>query len=698
MNHQSGGYGGGAGGGMGGGGYGGGQPGPGGPPGPKRMEGIGNPMFKDPRMDSGEGKSLRNMTLTDVMSVAKDGVSAAKDGFAGIIKDPLARKAMGHPSGPRPGSMNTGGYGGGYGGGGGYGAPSQSSSWSAPPGQAQLASATNGQWTMASNRGPNAISSSDSYGNTYKAGSNNISSGIGGSWGSGGGGGSSVAAQASMPNHNPVNHNPVVNISGPPGAANTSGTYEKNLIMELCPPGGMKPEPPADKLASFCQSLSNLNSDLVCPALLDMLEDGQPWIIRAKVLCVMERCVEVGEEMSKTTGNNVYADFFHMCSEEIKPLANHSRSAVREPAKRVLKVLGIDHAPAKATAAAPAVAPKAPVAAAPAPNLLDFGDDEPPTQGVPQPPTVPPPPPPSVPTEAPPVPPPSSGGDLFGGMTIKTGGNAIEVEAPVATMPIAPTPAPVPVPIAAEPDLFGTVDNVVVQPAPTPVAAPSNASIFDNMNVKPNDTANVNVAPAPMKENVENANTVQTQSPPETAAPSSSGFSFMNSGATDTSSTPAGPGPGLSEPKQDESMSAHAHQPPKPSFDPLLSMGMGAPSSTNTANVNVGHPNSMAMNAQMAALMQQQQQQIMMMQAQMQQMRMGATGTGPGGAPGVGGGQFMGENAGGGMQAPRMGVMGGMGGSGVATSFAFMEDPNKVKREASNKKFDFVQDAMKGAR
>ncbi len=115
MGSQSSGYGGGAGGGIG--------VQPGGPPGPKRMEGIGNPMFKDPRLDSGEGKSLRNMTLTDVMSVAKEGVSAAKDGFAGMIKDPLARKAMGHPNGPRPGSMNTGGYGGG-----GYGAPSHSSS------------------------------------------------------------------------------------------------------------------------------------------------------------------------------------------------------------------------------------------------------------------------------------------------------------------------------------------------------------------------------------------------------------------------------------------------------------------------------------------------------------------------------------------------------------------------------------------
>ena len=42
--------------------------------------------------------------------------------------------------------------------------------------------------------------------------------------------------------------------------------------------------------------------------------------------------------------------------------------------------------------------------------------------------------------------------------------------------------------------------------------------------------------------------------------------------------------------------------------------------------------------------------------------------------------------------------MGATTGSGVATSFAFMDDPTKVKQDASNKKFDFVQDAMKDAK
>jgi hypothetical protein len=52
-----------------------------GPPGPKKMDGIGNPMFKDPRQQSQQKQphDLGTMTIGDVFS-------AAKDGFMGIIK------------------------------------------------------------------------------------------------------------------------------------------------------------------------------------------------------------------------------------------------------------------------------------------------------------------------------------------------------------------------------------------------------------------------------------------------------------------------------------------------------------------------------------------------------------------------------------------------------------------------------------
>jgi hypothetical protein len=52
------------------------------PPGGRRMEGIGNPMFKDPRLEP--QPQFSNMTVNDIVNEAKSTVM-------GMIKDPLAR-------------------------------------------------------------------------------------------------------------------------------------------------------------------------------------------------------------------------------------------------------------------------------------------------------------------------------------------------------------------------------------------------------------------------------------------------------------------------------------------------------------------------------------------------------------------------------------------------------------------------------
>ncbi len=64
--------------------------------GPKRMEGIGNPMFADPRLD--QRKDIGEMTVSDVLS-------GVKEGFVGMIKDPLARNIPAVGGGSRPGGM-----------------------------------------------------------------------------------------------------------------------------------------------------------------------------------------------------------------------------------------------------------------------------------------------------------------------------------------------------------------------------------------------------------------------------------------------------------------------------------------------------------------------------------------------------------------------------------------------------------------
>jgi len=356
------------------------------------MEGIGNPMFSDPRL--GEEKTIKNMTVSEVASTFGETI-------VGMIKDPLAKNVVNAP----PPVSGMPGYG-----------PT-----SIPPGSRNLALATGGQWTMASNRGPNAINREMNYnkerdGDYYRAKTNNAfkwaqsdtskttstSSGVGGNWAT------SVSSQSRAAAHSLS--------SMPPGSSGTAledGSYERNLIQELCAPGGLKPEPPPDKLKSFQNAIQSLNSDLICPALLDCLEDGQPWVMKAKALCVMEACIS----LTYFKESNPYADFFHACKAEIEPLGIHPRQAIREPANRVLQILGID-----ASSAPP---PKQPVQQKPQPvqpvaDLLDFGSEEPP----PPPPSEAPPVAPSnnifanlsTPSEAPPVAPSTN---IFANLSIK---------------------------------------------------------------------------------------------------------------------------------------------------------------------------------------------------------------------------------------------------------------------------------------
>jgi hypothetical protein len=86
------------------GGYGGAQSGGMGGPG-RRMEGIGNPMFKDPRLEP-QPRGIGQMTVNDIVSEAKETV-------IGIIKDPLAKnvdvRVSNHlGSVPRPGGSYAG--------------------------------------------------------------------------------------------------------------------------------------------------------------------------------------------------------------------------------------------------------------------------------------------------------------------------------------------------------------------------------------------------------------------------------------------------------------------------------------------------------------------------------------------------------------------------------------------------------------
>eukprot|EP00986_Skeletonema_menzelii_P005378 scaffold1932_cov146-Skeletonema_menzelii.AAC.2 len=662
-----------------------------------RMQGIGNPMFTDPRLEQQQQAS----TTVGKLSAMATEVGGA---MLGMIKDPLAKQAaaMQQQQPPHP-NMGT------------YGGPNmRPDPYTQPPGRNNLAMQTGGQWTMASNRGPNAIGGQGGGGiappvvevsqprhddsEYYKA---RNASGTAFNWASSGGGAApapSAAPAAAAPTVNGVGGSwataPVAPPPPPPPASSTpappqlsvaaqsrmeanqsgpytggggggggggfvapsttaAGDYEKNLIAELCPPGGMKAEPPQEKLQEFARSVPSLNPDLVCPALLDALEDGNPWIMRAKALCVIETVLKVMDQQQGES--NAYADFFHACASEIEPLANHARQSVKAPARRVLGLLGV--APGTATAGSSPVRSNgaAATSAAPvaeAPNLLDF--DGPTASDVP-------PAPPAVISTANV----SSGGggeSMFGGMTMKS-------TAPSTSSPAAPALVSTES-TESSGDLLGSF-SISAEAAPV-AAAPSSGSsnLFGNMTVK-------STAAAAASEPVAAPTTAPTDA--SSVGPSSGGSAFGFLNATATPSTPSRPDPKPTMPPAS----------PAASYDPLLSLGATTTTTTNSNGamngMNTTNPmaqmNTAQMNpAQMQQMQMAYQQNMMMMQQQMQQMQMGAGGAQgyarQGSKPNIMGANYM-------RQVP--------GVQGDNSSFSFLGAPKKKETH----EFDFVKDAMK---
>jgi hypothetical protein len=493
---------------------------------------------------------------------------------------------------------------------------------------------------MASNRGPGAIqpeyqrdaAPSQPYvpggGHSAHAGA------VGGSWGS--------APAPAVVHHHPGQSysTPSITINSVPGASSgtggtaaSDGTFERNLILELCPAGGMKPAPPPDKLANFARTCASLNSDLVCPVLLDCLEEGQPWIIRAKALCTMEAAIANG---MKADGTNPYLDFFFACRDEISPLGAHPRSAIHEPARRVLALLGVSAESIPAT-----------VSAAPAPNLLDF-DDEPAAAVPPPPPSAAPPPPPD--TGA------SSANTMFGGMQVKSNVTPLKPNAPQAA--VAPPGASAPSSnlldfesmVASAPAPAGT-DVFETSAAPTAAGAPTAtmSSMFDQLSVK-DATDNKNVSD--VKAVVSNG---------------SSAFGFMN--AADTSNGTA------------------SAAPTQQSFDPLKNHTHNlTPNSTQKKMMEMSPEQIQAM-AYQQMMMQQQQLQMMLQQQQM------AGGAGVPMVPAMGGLPMYPPLAGGlPRRTPSLGSPNAAVPNMMPASFSFAPKP----AQKDDKKFDFVKDAMAG--
>lgn len=525
---------------------------------------------------------------------------------------------------------------------------------------------------MASNRGPAAVNppanfhrdeayykQKQAYDWASKSGAagNSAMGGVGGSWGAPPSALPPSVAQAHAPHTLPTNQ-PYIGITsaqttrGHGGTAVSDGQYEKQLIMELCPPGGLKAEPPPDKLQRFAQAIQSLDADLVCPALLDCLEEGQPWIIRAKALCVMETCISVGVGED---GVNKYADFFYECRGEIEPLSRHARPAVRDPARRVMELLGVatsggSSAPELSAPPPPnhAFAPPAP-AAAPPPDLLDFGD------AAPSPAAPPPPVPPSPPAAESGG---GGGGSLFGGLKVQS-------KASVAS------PAPQSTAVSSVESLLG---EMTVQETP---ATASTAFPFMQ--------ASETLAPAPAEGSAFGFMQESSAPPPPPAAGSS--FSFMQS-----SDIPPAPSQAASETEKQagsafgfmqSETTISSPNPTKPTFDPLAQNYQPSPTSQR--------PTMMAQQQALTpAQLQAMYAQQLMMQQQMQQMQLAMAMQASGGGGVSGGVGMMSQGA-----IPRNPNVMVPGGYAATNSFSFLDKGAQPQKKKQDKQFDFVQDAIK---
>jgi len=629
-----------------------------------RMEGIGNPNFSDPRLEQSKNHGISKMTIGEA-------ASSMGQTIVGMIKDPLAKNVQIAPSTDqnRSGNNRMQGFGSNSGSYGGY---------PPPPGRAELANQTGGQWTMASNRGPNAVAPSNysndkdsSYFKAREASSNAfqwakneaevpsapVFRGVGGSWAQQPQSAKSTVASTARANpQQSFAPATIQSAMGDGGAAAQDGTYERNIILELCPPGGLKPEPPQDKLEAFVQSISSLEADLICPPLLDSLEDGQPWIKKAKALCVIETTLIAANKLNQ---NNAYNDFFYENKQEVEPLASHNRSAIRDPALRVLKLLGAN------TNLQPTAVPDPPSQPPPPPpvsvNLLDFDDDDTLTSQA----NVAP-----LPANAPSTSINKVTSSLFGGLNIQS------------------TPAP-------------TADTQNLKDGAAETVEHEKPQFFDGATIK-TDTA------APKLQDNQLESNGKTQSTPSTSA-----FGFLNATASvdetktvanNSSSAPNNVFNELLELGVGPSEVAPAPPPQtKQSFDPLHASNSIRHTSTNSKLIN----------SQMSAIA--YQQNMMLMQQQMQQMQIAlalqqqkqpTAGITMNGSSFVNPSSPTNSKATGNMarkpnvmagntmrQIPIVGAPPGTG----RNSFSFLDNPGAIAKK-DLKTFDFIKDTMKSAK
>ncbi|OQR97527.1 hypothetical protein ACHHYP_10725 [Achlya hypogyna] len=118
------------------------------------------------------------------------------------------------------------------------------------------------------------------------------------------------------------------------GSSDKSGDYERTLIDDLCPPGGLARAPPAESLKRFVDLAKTLDIHTIGELLLDKLEDDS-WMVRLKGLCVWEALLEA-------PSCSHYGEWLEENIELVQHLTQDRKSHVAVKAKQLLTLLGID--------------------------------------------------------------------------------------------------------------------------------------------------------------------------------------------------------------------------------------------------------------------------------------------------------------------------------------------------------------------
>ncbi|CAD7951973.1 unnamed protein product [Amoebophrya sp. A25] len=283
----------------------------GGGPGPKKMEGFGNPAFENrrPTVDPVTGLAeTGNPTIDKANAIIKSGVDAGveylkygasravtylPDSMKESIPANVLNKFGTTNSGPGGYSNDSGqgGYqnhsdsGGYFSGGGGYSAPSVGG-------------------------GAGGTTAGGSYSAPSSGGGSRPGAFGGGSvpWGS-----ATTSSTTQQPSPSgflaPSSNNHLSSSptgtganAGATGASSSSegGIYERQLVQDLCAPGGARVAPAQEFLDDFLRKCESLNAEQISQNLLLMLRTGT-WQQKAKVLYAVDACIE--RQLDAITGH-----------------------------------------------------------------------------------------------------------------------------------------------------------------------------------------------------------------------------------------------------------------------------------------------------------------------------------------------------------------------------------------------------------